>query len=301
MGRGTHAGGHRRGIGWQGALVLVVAGLLFTTSARLAHGTNLRTDRPDAVALARSWDARVQEAQERVGGLNAQVLLQTDAESKVNTKVAALQREGRLLAPGMGLDAVTGSGYEVTLDDAPHDGPLKDGVSPDDVVVHQQDVQAVVNALWAGGAEAMMLMDQRVISTSAVRCVGNTLLLQGRVYSPPFRIRAIGDPQRLGDALRASRELQIYQQYVAPSRLGCACGARAEHAGLRRHHLVAVRHRGLVRRRVKPVAATPSLGAGWGPWPCASSSSTTTTASSGRSSGTCRSWAPSATSGATTP
>ena len=52
----------------------------------------------------------------------------------------------------------------------------------------------MVNALWAGGAEAMMLMDQRVISTSAVRCVGNTLLLQGRVYSPPFRITAIGDP-----------------------------------------------------------------------------------------------------------
>ena len=45
----------------------------------------------------------------------------------------------------------------------------------------------MVNALWAGGAEAMQIMDQRVISTSAVRCVGNTLILQGRVYSPPYR------------------------------------------------------------------------------------------------------------------
>jgi len=34
----------------------------------------------------------------------------------------------------------------------------------------------VVNALWAGGAEAMTIMGVRVISTSAVRCVGNTLL-----------------------------------------------------------------------------------------------------------------------------
>ncbi len=59
-------------------------------------------------------------------------------------------------------------------------------MSPDDLVVHQQDVQAVVNALWAGGADAVQVMDQRLLSTSAVRCVGNTLLLNGRVYSPPY-------------------------------------------------------------------------------------------------------------------
>ena len=73
---------------------------------------------------------------------------------------------------------------------------------PDDVVVHQQDVQGVVNALWAGGAEAMQIMDQRVISTSAVRCVGNTLILQGRVYSPPYDIKAIGNPD---GSLKAAR------------------------------------------------------------------------------------------------
>ena len=43
-------------------------------------------------------------------------------------------------------------------------------------------MQAVVNALWAGGAEAMSIMNVRVLATSAVRCVGNTLLLHGRVY-----------------------------------------------------------------------------------------------------------------------
>ena len=44
-------------------------------------------------------------------------------------------------------------------------------------------------------------MDQRLIATSAVRCVGNTLILQGRVYSPPYRITAIGDPKTLDTAL----------------------------------------------------------------------------------------------------
>ena len=61
---------------------------------------------------------------------------------------------------------------------------IRPTVAPDDLVVHQQDVQSVVNALWAGGAEAMMIMDQRVVNTSAVRCIGNTLLLQGRRTRP---------------------------------------------------------------------------------------------------------------------
>ena len=81
----------------------------------------------------------------------------------------------------------------VTLEDAPipPDG-IPDGYAADDYVVHQQDLQAVVNALWAGGAEALQVMDQRIISTSAVRCVGNTLILQGRVYSPPYSVSAVG-------------------------------------------------------------------------------------------------------------
>ena len=93
---------------------------------------------------------------------------------------------------------MTGPSLTVTLDDAPRTADqLPPGATPDDLVVHQQDVQGVVNALWSGGAEAMQIMDQRVIATSAVRCVGNTLILQGRVYSPPYTITAIGDPTRL--------------------------------------------------------------------------------------------------------
>ena len=92
---------------------------------------------------------------------------------------------------------------------------LPAGVNADDLVVHQQDVQAAVNALWAGGAEAMSIMGVRVISTSAVRCVGNTLLLGGRVYSPPFVVTAIGDPGRLGDALGRSPAVRAFEEASA--------------------------------------------------------------------------------------
>ncbi len=65
-----------------------------------------------------------------------------------------------------------------------------------------------------------MLQDQRVIATSAVRCVGNTLILQGRVYSPPYTITAIGDVDRMRQALDSSPEIIIYKQYVDAYALG---------------------------------------------------------------------------------
>ena len=88
-----------------------------------------------------------------------------------------------------------GPGLIVTLTDAQRDadGRFPRDASPDDLVVHQQDIQAVLNALWSAGAEAIQMQDQRIIATSAPRCVGNTLLLNGRTYSPPYTITAIGD------------------------------------------------------------------------------------------------------------
>ena len=75
-----------------------------------------------------------------------------------------------------------GPGLVVTLKDAQRDanGRFPRDASPDDLVVHQQDIQAVLNALWSAGAEAIQMQDQRIIATSVPRCVGNTLLLNGR-------------------------------------------------------------------------------------------------------------------------
>jgi uncharacterized protein YlxW (UPF0749 family) len=64
------------------------------------------------------------------------------------------------------------------------------------------------------------LQGQRVISTSAVRCVGNTLLLHGVVYSPPYSVVAIGDPAKLQQALDNAPDVIIYKQYVDAYQLG---------------------------------------------------------------------------------
>jgi len=124
------------------------------------------------------------------------------------------------------LTPVSGTAIVVALNDTPvarRAGPWPSGVRTpvaDDLVVHQQDVQAVVNALWTGGARAMTLMGRRVTARTAVRCVGNTLLLEGKVYSPPFVVAAIGDPARLRAALDADPGVALYREYVDAYGLG---------------------------------------------------------------------------------
>jgi uncharacterized protein YlxW (UPF0749 family) len=206
------------------ALVPVVAlsaGALFATSASTAGGNDLRSTAADLPDIIRDRTRDNAQAAEQVRRLQAQVDQLSSDQAPGDVRLTQLTREAESLTTVAGTAPVTGPAVSVSLTDAkiPSD-QLPEGFNVDDMVVHQQDVQAVVNALWAGGAEAMMLMDQRVISTSAVRCVGNTLILQGRVYSPPYVISAIGDPGALQRSLDRSPQIGIYRQYVDALGLG---------------------------------------------------------------------------------
>jgi uncharacterized protein YlxW (UPF0749 family) len=209
-------------------VVLLGAGLLFATSAETAGGTSLRSERGDLPGLIEAESARAQARQARVSGLRESLDQGTRAAARGSAEVQALQEQADALTGPAGLEPVRGPALIVALDDAPRDTPKAAGARPDDLVVHQQDVQAVVNALWAGGAEAMMLQDQRVISTSAVRCVGNTLILQGRVYSPPYVITAVGNVAGMQRAIAASAQIDLYRQYVEALGLGWSVSEQSE-------------------------------------------------------------------------
>jgi uncharacterized protein YlxW (UPF0749 family) len=195
-----------------------LAGFLFVASGITADGTNLRTGGLEDLR------SLVLDRADKVGVLQSEVdILATEVNDLSITKVnPALSTQISQLEQATGLTPISGSALRISLDDAPREpgAPLPSGVAPDDLVVHQQDVQAVVNAMWRGGATAVQVMDQRFISTSAIRCVGNTLLLQGRVYSPPFVITAIGNTSELQQALNDEPGVAVYREYVDRLNLG---------------------------------------------------------------------------------
>jgi uncharacterized protein YlxW (UPF0749 family) len=209
----------RRISAW-GALVPVVAlaaGLLFATSGRTAQGTDLRAGEITKLSeLIGQRNTAIAGQQQRLADLQRQVERLTDQAAHRDGAVAAAQATGDAGALSAALVGLTGPGVVITLDDAPQrpDGSLPVNARPDDLVIHQSDVQAVVNAVWAAAADGVAVMDQRLIATSAVRCVGNTLLLQGRTYSPPFMITAIADADAVRAQLAASPQVAILQEAV---------------------------------------------------------------------------------------
>ncbi|MFE9813841.1 DUF881 domain-containing protein [Streptomyces sp. NBC_00236] len=204
------------------AAVFALAGLIFVTSANTAKGTNIRTDS----SLLKLSDL-IQQRSEKNAVLNESVAsVRDDIDTLAERDGGSTEAEDarlKALERAAGTAKLSGRAVSVTLNDAPQNATASPGYpdpQPNDLVIHQQDLQAVVNALWQGGARGIQVMDQRLISTSAVRCVGNTLILQGRVYSPPYKITAVGDPGKLEQALDASPAIQNYLLYVKAYGLG---------------------------------------------------------------------------------
>lgn len=199
-------------------LVCLLAGFMMTVAALAARGTDLRSDRTaDMRDLIVSQGRRNSELREEADRIRAEV--ESLVPEAAGTDVLADEVARAELAASM--VAVVGPGLRVTLTDAPADVKPA-GVDDDALVVHQQDIQAVVNALWAGGAEAMTIQGQRVVATTGIKCVGNTVVLHGIPYAPPYVIEAIGDQERLLAGLDDSPAVQIYRQYVAAYGLGYA-------------------------------------------------------------------------------
>ena len=212
---------HHRSAGRRGSVavgvVLALAGLLFTANAHLAQTTNARGGQ-DLAGLVEREGVRVDQLAAEVDALRVRVGALTDQQNTTGPVADPEQQAQTEFAAGV--VAVQGPGLTVQLSDASAASGHAFNSAPDDLLVHQQDVQAVVDALWAGGAEAMSIQDQRVTATTAVRCVGNVLQLQGHTYSPPYVIKAIGDQRSLSKALSDSPDIRTYLRYVDSVGLG---------------------------------------------------------------------------------
>jgi len=177
------------------------------------------------VDLIAKEDLRARLLREEVEGLKARLgEIEADAAGRQGS-LRSTRAVIDALARVAGLTEVQGPGLVVELrDSALHESPTGD---PNDLVIHEQDLQAVVNALWSAGAEALAINGERITSSSAVRCVGNTLLLHGSVYAPPYRIQAVGDPAALLAGMNADPLVERFRIFAEEFRLGFGATAAA--------------------------------------------------------------------------
>lgn len=190
-------------------LVFAAAGLLMVTSSEHAAGTDLRPERYDDLAdLAREQADRVADLRADVTRLNREI--DRLSAGKAGSELRLLRDRAPAMRRAASVEPLSGPGVVVTLDDAPKDVLASAGELTNEALVHQQDIQGVANALWAGGAEALTIRGVRMISTTGIKCVGNTVILNGVPYAPPYDIAAIGDADRLERSLDDSPYVQAY-------------------------------------------------------------------------------------------
>ena len=195
--------------------IFALTGFLFVSASVSAGGADLRPAGGDPASLLRERSARVDEGREQARDLRSDIDSLSSSASGSELK-KELKKVSRLEKP-TGLTSVQGPGMRVTLTDAPRSVDAE-GMDPNLLVVHQQDIQAYVNALWAGGAEAITLQGQRLISTTGIKCVGNTVVLDGVPYSPPYVIEAIGDMAGMNTSLLTTPATITYENYSRDQR-----------------------------------------------------------------------------------
>ena len=211
---GGAATGGRRGRGAVlVALTMVVAGVLAAVTydqaaARVQGRQEIRAALVDDIrAESDASDELAAELEE----LRAEVTRARDELlASSTTGQRALDELARAEA-GAAAVPVSGPGLLVTLANAgsdPDDDPVGGGTEGDARGrVRDGDLQLVVNALWAAGAEAISINGQRLGPTSAIRFAGEAVLVDFRPVTNPYEVSAIGDPETLSSGFLASPEV----------------------------------------------------------------------------------------------
>ena len=151
--------------------------------------------------------------------LNSLMKARTDAASDTKAHSESIspisRRNAQFLA---GLTPVQGPGIVITLRDSktPLPNAMPIGITPPNLI-HDTDINQVVNELKAAGAEAIAVNNQRLILTSAVRDIGHTIVVNHVVQAPPYVIRAIGNGHTLMNAINQNGGIAMQIRYFDKS------------------------------------------------------------------------------------
>jgi uncharacterized protein YlxW (UPF0749 family) len=178
---------------WVGAGLMVTAGAIAGLAVSFQHTV---IPQVGAARTALAGDAGARTAQvkalERTLAARQREITELQREQlQATASGRQLDQQASTLAAAAAQIAVRGAGVTVTVADA--------GTG----VVTDRDLQAVVNALWAGGAQAVSVGGVRLGPQTAIRTAGQTILVDFRALRSPYVIDAIGGP-KLFSALQNS-------------------------------------------------------------------------------------------------
>lgn len=188
--------------------IVVATTLLGLLLGGMTH--SLMADRPRVAAERGSLQGQVHAAERRADALRDDVAALKQEIDELQSSglgtgasAEAIRRELASAEAAAGAAPVRGPGLVVVVDDAVDGVPSRQEQGR----VLETDLRRALNALWESGAEAVAVNGHRITVRTSVRAAGNAITVGYRSLSRPYRIEAIGDPDRLPAAFGTSSGL----------------------------------------------------------------------------------------------
>lgn len=192
---------------WQFTLTLVafLSGLLLVSlilTNQAAQSNAAKNPNADLIEIINRIEAETELLEETVEKRRAQIEQTQEQQLHGVDQLADIQGELTWLRRRTGLTQVSGPGVTVILDDneavaATAKAAEPFAFDPSNYIIHDKDLLYLINDLKTGGAEAISINNQRIISSSDIRCVGTVILVNSTRLAPPYEVKAIGDPEKL--------------------------------------------------------------------------------------------------------
>ena len=200
---------------WQITLTIALLVLGFLIAAQLsAEGPRVRYTSQERTPLIETvlglqeqqnaLKTRILAIRAQIGSLEAQQPGSAALEKTLNTQLEQARAAG-------GLVQLSGPGIAFRLQDADTGGSAGGGL------VTSRDVRTLVQELWLAGAEAIAVNGERIVSTTAILDIGNSILVNSAYLAPPYEIKAIGASDLYDRLQRSSAFVQFVAQRVNPA------------------------------------------------------------------------------------
>ena len=202
-------------------LLLLGFVLAIAYRATLRQAPDSERVRQALVQDVRDGSALSDSLQRRAQQLSGQLSRQRDAALTASRDGDRAAAEVRRLEEAAAQRAVHGPGVAVVVGDAsgtdqvdPNTGQRVPVSVDDNGRIQDRDLQSLVNALWAAGAEAVSVGGQRLAPTTTIRGAGEAILVDLRPVQSPYTLAAVGDPATLLPRFADSEAARRFQSYT---------------------------------------------------------------------------------------
>lgn len=188
------------------ASICLISGILLALNlkAQAVNYNNKTSTRNEVLAdRIKNQDKANRKLEKDIGGLKKELDDLQKSQVQGQGHLKDFQNQLEKAKQMAGLSDVKGPGVVITLDDIEKNRFNGD---PNDLLIHYSYILSIVNALKLANADAISVNGQRIVSNSDIECGGVIIYVNRTAMSPPYVIKAIGDPDKLEESVSKHSE-----------------------------------------------------------------------------------------------